>query len=106
MSVRLIPKFDTVLIKKDVFTAPKGSIIALPSQVQKDHAPAKGTVIAVGPTCGWYKGETLIESIKVGSKVIYAKFAGTMIKEDENDKDSQEYWLVKDHDILCEVEEV
>lgn len=105
MSVRLTPKFDTVLIRRDIFEAPKGSLIALPTQVQKDHAPARGTVIAVGKTCGVFKNGELIEGITVGAKVIYAKFAGTMIKEDEHVKDSAEYWLVKDHDILCEVED-
>lgn len=106
MSIKLTPKFDTVLIRRDTFSLPKGSLIALPTQVEKDYAPARGTVIAVGKTCGVYQKGKLLEGITVGKKVIFAKYAGTMIKEDERNKESAEFWLVKDHDILCEIEEV
>lgn len=86
------PLFARVLLER-----PKvekvGSII-IPESIQSRHAPAKGTILAVGDTCD--------ESVKalVNREVLFAKFAGDWIKIGE-----KEYFICMDEDILGETYE-
>lgn len=80
----ITPLFARVLLKRDVLKA--GSII-IPEQAQERNAPAKGTVIAVGPTAD--------ESIKEGQRVVFGRHAGAWLKEGDDD-----FYIVQDEDIL------
>ena len=94
----IVPKFDRILIKREKITS-KGSMIVIPDEVAKDNAPARGEVLAVEPTAGVFDNEgNPRETIKVGSRVIFAKYAGTYIKEDDD-----ELYLIQDTDVLAEI---
>lgn len=93
------PLFARVLIKRDVVEK-IGSLI-IPDA--KRRAPAKGHVVAVGPTCDG--------SIKPGMKVIFGKYAGTWLDENGSELDpdavaqSKGWFVCVDEDIICVVKE-
>jgi len=60
-----------------------------------DSEPMEGEVLSVGPGARTDKGELLAPSVKVGDRVLFAKYAGTDVK-----MDGEERVIVKESDIL------
>jgi len=71
----------------------KGGII-LPDTAKEK--PQRGQVIAVGPGRLDEDGKRIAMEVKKGDKVIYSKYAGTEIKEDD-----EEYLILRESDILA-----
>ena len=63
--------------------------------------PQKGKVIAVGPGKLDDSGKRVKMEVKVGDRVLYAKYSGTEIKLEENKK----VLILKESDILALVED-
>lgn len=61
--------------------------------------PQQGKVIAAGPGLRKETGERIEMDVKIGDKVLYARYAGTTIK-----LDSKEYLILKESDVLAIVE--
>ena len=61
--------------------------------------PQQGEVVAAGPGGRKDSGERIEMDVKVGDKVLYAKYAGTTVK-----LDGQEYLILKESDVLAIVE--
>lgn len=61
--------------------------------------PQQGKVIAAGPGARKENGERIVMDVKVGDKVLYARYAGTNIK-----LDGKEYLILKESDVLAVVE--
>ncbi|NLV74781.1 MAG: co-chaperone GroES [Chloroflexi bacterium] len=59
--------------------------------------PQKGTVVAVGPGKRDDKGALIPMEVKVGDVVLYAKYAGTELKLQEN----QPVLVLRESDILA-----
>lgn len=95
---KLKPKFDRVLVKRDQLT---DSPIVL---VSNREAPSSGVVIDVGPTAGTYRNGELIETIEVGSRVIFGSYSGRDVSTFVNEKEGT-YWILQDSDVLCLIEE-
>jgi chaperonin GroES len=55
-----------------------------------------GEVLAVGPGKALDNGEKAPLEVKVGDKVLFAKYAGTEVK-----LDGEEYMVLKENDILA-----
>jgi len=94
MAVNMEPLGDRVLVKpipREEVT--KGGII-LPDTAKEK--PQEGEVLAVGPGRLGDDGKRLPMDVKVGDKVIYAKYAGTEIKID-----GEEYIILRESDILA-----
>jgi chaperonin GroES len=72
--------------------------IVLPDTVKEK--PQEGTVLAVGPGAFDNDGKRMAIDVKKGDKVLYAKYAGTEFKIDEN-----ELLIVSQKDILAIVED-
>lgn len=93
MTVKLSPLADRVLIKptpkEDVS---KGGII-LPDTAKEK--PQEGQIVAVGPGRLTEDGKRIAMEVKVGEKVLFAKYAGTEFKPD-----GEEYLIVRESDIL------
>lgn len=93
MKVKLSPLADRVLIKptpkEDVS---KGGII-LPDTAKEK--PQEGRIVAVGPGRLTEDGKRIAMEVKVGEKVLFAKYAGTEIK-----LDGEEYLIVRESDVL------
>jgi chaperonin GroES len=61
--------------------------------------PQQGKVIASGPGARKENGERIAMDVKVGDKVLYARYAGTTIK-----LDGKEFLILKENDVLAVVE--
>ena len=88
------PLADRVLVKpmtEEEVT--KGGII-LPDTAKEK--PQRGEVIAVGPGRTDEQGKLIAMEVKKGDKVIYAKYAGTEVKIDDD-----EYLILRESDILA-----
>lgn len=104
--IGIYPKFDRVLIKRDTLEddiRSRASKLLLPQDVKRGNMSETGTVVAVGPVAGYYKGDELIESIVVGSKVIFATHAGVEVKPKSGAAGGGVYFLIQDNDILAEI---
>ncbi len=94
MAVKLQPLGDRVVVKpteKEEMT--KGGIV-LPDTVKEK--PQEGKVIAVGPGKLSEDGKRIAMEVKVGDKVLYAKYGGTEVKIDD-----EELIILRESDILA-----
>ena len=91
--MKLIPLSDKVVLKAAAVeeTTKSGIILSTASKEKPDVAE----VVAVGPG-GLVDGVEVKMTVKVGQKVIVAKYASTELKLDE-----QEYTIVRQSDILA-----
>jgi chaperonin GroES len=93
VTIKLSPLGDRVLIKptpKEEVS--KGGIILPDTAKEKSQ---EGQIVAVGPGRLTEDGKRIAMEIKVGEKVLYAKYAGTEIK-----LDGEDYLIVRESDIL------
>jgi chaperonin GroES len=91
---KLQPLGDRVVIrptKKEEMT--KGGIV-LPDTAKEK--PQEGEVVAVGPGKLSGEGNRIAMEVKVGDRVIYARYAGTEIKVDD-----EELIIARESDILA-----
>ena len=94
MAVKVQPLADRVVIKPiEREEVTKGGII-LPDTAKEK--PQEGEVIAVGPGRLSDDGKPIKMDVKVGDRVIYARYAGTEIKID-----TEEYVILRENDILA-----
>ena len=94
MAVKLQPLADRVVVKpteKEEMT--KGGIV-LPDTAKEK--PQEGKVIAVGPGKLSEDGKRIAMEVKVGDKVLYAKYGGTEVKIDD-----EELIILRESDILA-----
>jgi len=99
MALKLKPMHDRVLVKpleKEEMT--KGGIV-LPDTAKEK--PQKGEVMAVGPGRMDDDGDRIPMSVQPGDQVIYAKYAGTEI---EIEGEERKWLILKESDILAIVE--
>jgi len=90
------PLGDRVVVKA-VETEPvmKGGLV-LPDTAKEK--PQEGEVIAAGPGRVTDDGKRVPMDVKIGDRVIYAKYGGTEIKDA-----GQEYLILRETDILAKV---
>ena len=94
--MKLKPMADNVLLKSHEAQETTASGIIL-STANKEK-PVISEVVAVGPG-GIVDGNEVKMVVKVGDKVVVAKYAGTEVKLDDKD-----YSIVRQSDILAIVE--
>ena len=94
--MRLVPLGDRVVLKQCEAEETTKSGIVITGQAKEKEQQAE--VIAVGPG-GVVDGKEVTMQVKVGDKVIFAKYSGTEVKIDD-----VEYIVVKQNDILAIVE--
>ncbi len=94
--MKLRPLLDKVVIKRvEAEETTKAGIILPDSAKEK---PEISEIVAVGPG-GLIDGKDVVMTLKVGEKVITAKYAGTQVK-----LEGVEYTVVSQSDILAVVE--
>ncbi|MGQ9553496.1 MAG: co-chaperone GroES [Anaerolineae bacterium] len=94
MAVNLKPLADRVVVEPLEEEQKTATGVYLPDTAQE--RPSKGTVIAVGPGRMDENGKRIPLEVKVGDKVIYAKYGGTEVKVSE-----KELLVLKESDILA-----
>ena len=97
-TTKLRPLGDRVVIQPTPREEMTKSGIVLPDTAKEK--PQEGSVLAVGPGRILDDGKRESVDVKVGDKVLYAKYAGTEFKVDEN-----ELLIVSQKDILAVVGE-
>ncbi len=97
-STKLRPLGDRVVVKPTPRQEMTKSGIVLPDTAKEK--PQEGTVLAVGPGRILDDGKREAIDVKEGQKVLYAKYAGTEFKIDE-----EELLIVSQKDILAIVED-
>lgn len=94
MAIKLQPLGDRVVVKPMTEEEVSRGGIILPDTAKE--RPQRGQIIAVGPGRLDEDGKRVAMEVKKGDKVIYAKYAGTEIKEDD-----AEYLILRESDILA-----
>ncbi|MSP78072.1 MAG: co-chaperone GroES [Dehalococcoidia bacterium] len=90
------PLGDRVLIKPLSTEEVTKSGLVLPETAKEK--PQEGEVVAVGPGRLTEEGKRLPMDLKTGERVLYAKYAGSELKED-----SMEFLLLSERDILAKI---
>ncbi len=94
MAFKLQPLADRVVIKPIEREEKTKTGIILPDTAKEK--PQEGKVIAVGPGRLSDDGKLIKMDVKVGDRVIYARYAGTEIKVDD-----EEVVILRENDILA-----
>lgn len=90
------PMGDRILVKPtEQEEISKGGII-LPDNAKEK--PQEGEVMAVGPGRLTDEGKRIPLDLKKGDKVLYAKYGGTEVKEDD-----EEYLILSERDVLARI---
>ena len=97
-ATKLRPLGDRVVIQPTPREEMTKSGIVLPDTAKEK--PQEGLIVAIGPGAFDDAGKRLTMDVKVGDKVLYAKYAGTEFKVDD-----EELLIVSQKDILAVVGE-
>ena len=95
--LKLRPLGDRVWIEPIEQEETTASGIILPETAKEK--PQEGRVLAVGPGVRNDKGERQPLDVKVGNRVLFAKYAGTEVKHE-----GTKYLIMREIDILAIVE--
>lgn len=94
MASKLEPLADRVVIKPIPQEEKTKSGIVLPDTAKEKSQ--EGVIIAVGPGKLSDDGKRIPPEVKVGDKIVYAKYAGTEFK-----LDNEELVILRESDILA-----
>ncbi len=92
MALKVTPLADRVVVQPVVVEEMTKSGILLPDTAREK--PQEGKVVAVGAGRMAEDGKRIPMEVKVGDTVIYAKYAGTEWKYDD-----EEYLILRESDI-------
>jgi len=92
--MNLKPLGDRLVIEPTEQAEQTASGIFLPETAKEK--PQEGTVVAAGPGGRKEGGERIVMDVKVGDKVLYARYSGTNIK-----LNGKEYLILKETDVLA-----
>ena len=94
MSISLKPLGSRLVVEPIEEEEVTSGGIVLPETAKEK--PQKGTVLAIGPGDRNDKGERIPMDVKVGDKVLYAKYAGTEVKYD-----GKKLLILRESDVLA-----
>ena len=95
--MKLKPLGDRIVVKLiEELERTRGGIV-LPDTAKEK--PQEAEVVATGPGARNEQGERIPMDVKVGDRVVFAKYSGTEYKQDD-----EEYLILRESDILAVVE--
>jgi len=97
MSLKIQPLGDRVVVKALARDTVTKSGIVLPDTAKEK--PQEGEVLAVGPGKVLDNGKRTTPEVKVGERVLFARYAGTEVK-----MDGEEYLILRESDVMGIVE--
>jgi chaperonin GroES len=97
VGVSLRPLGDRIVVKALEREAVTKSGIVLPDTAKEK--PQEGEVLAVGPGKVLDNGKHTTPEVKVGQRVLFAKYAGTEVKVNDED-----YLILRESDVMGIVE--
>ncbi|RME79429.1 MAG: co-chaperone GroES [Chloroflexi bacterium] len=96
-SLKLRPLGDRVWVEPIEREETTASGIILPETAKEK--PMEGKILAVGPGTRNDQGEYQPLDVKVGDRVLFAKYAGTEIKHE-----NKRYLIMRESDLLAVIE--
>ena len=91
------PLGDRIVIKQlEAEEKTKGGIV-LPDTAKEK--PQEGKVVAIGKGKVLESGQVQVLEVKVGDRILYAKYSGTEIST----KDGEDYLIIREDDVLAVV---
>lgn len=87
----LEPLFARVIVRAEAIEKRLKTSLIIPDQSKDRHAPEQGEIIAVGPTAD--------ESIQIGDKVLWGRYAAKEISGWDD------HWIMNDEDVLGVIRE-
>jgi len=96
LATKLIPLADKIVIKPVAQEQVLASGILIPDTAKEK--PQQGEIVAAGPGRLDDDGKRIPMDLKVGDRVLYAKYSGQEIKIDQT-----EYIVLSEKDVLCKV---
>ncbi|HEX6557058.1 MAG TPA: co-chaperone GroES [Ktedonobacteraceae bacterium] len=97
VSPKIQPLGDRVVVKALARETVTKSGLVLPDTAKEK--PQEGEVLAVGPGKVLDNGKRTTPEVKVGERVLFARYAGTEIK-----MDGEEYLILRESDVMGIVE--
>jgi chaperonin GroES len=97
VSVKLRPLGDRVVVKATSRETVTKSGIVLPDTAKEK--PQEGEILAIGPGKVLDNGKRVTLEVKVGQKILFAKYGGTEVKID-----GEEYLILRESDIMGIIE--
>ncbi len=97
MKINLKPLGDRLVVEPTEQEEVTPGGIVLPETAKEK--PQQGKVLAVGPGARNERGERIEMDVKVGDKVLYAKYAGTEFKVD-----GKKLLILRESDVLAIIE--
>ena len=97
ISTKLVPLHDRIVIRPVVQEEVLASGIVIPDTAKEK--PQQGKVIAAGPGRLDDNGKRVQMDVKVGDRVLYAKYTGQEVKIDQ-----EELIVLAEKDVLAKVE--
>src|SRR5690242_15801284 len=97
-AINLKPLADRVVVRPKQKEEVTKSGLVLPDTAR--DKPQEGEIVAVGPGRVLDDGKRLPMELKVGQSVLYAKYAGTEYKVED-----EEYLILREPDVLAVVTE-
>jgi chaperonin GroES len=94
---KLVPLGDRIVIKPVVQEEVLASGIVIPDTAKEK--PQQGEVVAVGPGRLDENGKRIAMEVRVGDRVLYAKYTGQEVKIEQ-----EEYIVLSEKDVLCKVQ--
>jgi chaperonin GroES len=94
---KLVPLGDRIVIKPVVQEEVLASGIVIPDTAKEK--PQQGEVVAAGPGRLDENGKRIPMEVKVGDRVLYAKYTGQEVKIEQ-----EEYIVLSEKDVLCKVQ--
>jgi chaperonin GroES len=91
---KLTPLGNNVIVKPTAAEEVRKSGLVIPDTAQEK--PQEGEIIATGPGKATKAGNILPMSVKVGDRVIFAKYTGSEMKID-----GEKYLIMPESDILA-----
>jgi chaperonin GroES len=97
MALKMKPLADRLMVEPIEREEMTASGIYVPETAKEK--PQEGTVVASGPGRKDEDGKLIAMEVKVGDRVLYAKYAGTEVKLED-----KKYLILKESDILAILE--
>jgi chaperonin GroES len=100
-TTRVVPLGDRIVVKQSRQEEVRASGLVIPDTAREK--PQLGEVIAVGPGRIDDSGKRQPVDVKVGDRVLYAKYSGQEIPRGVFGDDDEEYMVLKENDILAKL---
>lgn len=100
-ATKVVPLGDRVVVKQTKQEEVRASGLVIPDTAREK--PQLGEVIAVGPGRLDENGKRIPIDLKVGDRILYAKYSGQEIPRGVYGSEDEEYIVLKESDVLAKL---